>query len=73
MEKKLKLVSMLLILAVVFSLISISMSLNFKNFTPIVSRNVIDSGVPSGNVGLVVEKNTGLNNPEGNLEINNEE
>ena len=63
MEKKLELVSILLILAIVLSLVSISMSLNFKDVTPIVSeRNVVHEVVhgeiPVGNVGLVVEKNT---------------
>ena len=62
MESKVKLVSVLLVLAIVFSLISISMSLSFKEVTPIVSeKNVIyemsRGETPVGNVGLVVEKN----------------
>ncbi len=63
MGEKLKLVSVLLILAVVLSLVSISMSLSFKGVSPIVSRrNVIHEishgETPVGNVGLVVEKNS---------------
>lgn len=71
MGKKLKLVSVLLIIAVVFSLASIGMSLSFKNYTPIVSGNNVE---PIGNVGLIVEKNSlGSENIDGNLEVNNDE
>ncbi|MFH1238235.1 MAG: hypothetical protein V1491_02245 [archaeon] len=63
MDKKIKLVGVLLILAVVLSLVSISMSLGLRDVTPIVSeRNIIyetlHGETPIGNVGLVVEKNT---------------
>ncbi|MCK5449668.1 hypothetical protein KAI32_02285 [Candidatus Pacearchaeota archaeon] len=69
MENKIKLVSVLLVLAVVLSLASISMSLSFKDVTPIVSRSnvvheIVHGETPVGNVGLVVEKN----NFEGSLE-----
>lgn len=58
MDKKLKLVSVLLVLAIVLSMVSISMSLNFKDVSPVVSREkIIHGGSPVGNIGLVVEKN----------------
>ena len=72
MGGKLRLASLLLVLAVVLSLVSIGMSLSFKNFTPIVSKNVVPEvvyeGTPVGNIGLVVESN----NLEGSLKVNDE-
>lgn len=72
MGERLKLASVLLVLAIVLSLISIGMSLNFKNFAPVATRGVAN-GAPVGNVGLVVESNivspndSGLNDSGKNL------